>query len=187
MVADAGQRLRCLTCSPSRRDLPWSQALVSVSSASWDGYLGVNPFAMVARYHSCDMTATSPSLATPLPHAHRLLRSHLRSLHSFPHSFINSSQHRSTTLLHYLLSSNIHLQSPQWQMVLLSSATTTKIRISCLGGAVRSAARAREWRGVVGCMMISAITPPFPSTFGCKTYNRLKDLTLCRAGVAGIS
>ena len=101
MVADAGQRLRCLTCSPSRRDLPWSQALVSVSSASRDGYLGVNPFAMVARYPSCDMTATSPSLATPLPHAHRLLRSHLRSLHSFPHSFINSSQHRSRTLLHY--------------------------------------------------------------------------------------
>lgn len=47
----------------------------------------------------CDMTATSPSPTTPLPHTHRLLRSQLRSLHSFPHSFILPSFKDSATLL----------------------------------------------------------------------------------------
>ena len=146
VVADAGQRLRCLTCSPSRRDLPWSQALVSVCSASSHGHLGVNPFAMVAGY-SC-ATWRRRRLLRRHP-SHILTASFDSNLDRCIHSLIPSFFPASRTLLHLLLSSNIPLQSPLSQAVLLSSATQKNSNLlfgrSCSTGCEGEGV---EWRGV---------------------------------------
>jgi hypothetical protein len=137
-----------------------------------------------------DMTPTSPSPATPPPHAHRLLRSQLRSLHSFPHSFILPSIKDSATLLtHLQYPSSISIVAGGSSVVSNNTNSYFLIRRSCSTGCKGEgvAWSGVEWSGVVGCVMIGAITPPFPSTLVCKTYQRLKNLTLCRAGVAGIS